>query len=121
MNLWFLGQRFVQLSSTEYFITKNHSSLSFKIERLQFAESQAEVSWKIVPKDLTETYNFGTVYFENGESQKHVTVELSNIADQKLPFQIELYNPTNHYQLGKNKVANISLVCEYHIVKKGYS
>ena len=111
----------MQLSSTEYFITRNHSSLSFKIERLQFAESQAEVSWKIVPKDLTETYNFGTVYFENGESQKHVTVELSNIADQKLPFQIELYNPTNHYQLGKNKVANISLVCEYHIVKKGYS
>ena len=65
---------------------------------------------------MTETY-FGTVHFENEESQKDVTVELSNIADQKLPFQIELSNPTNHYQLGENKVANISLVCEYHIVK----
>ena len=62
---------------------------------------------------LPDTY--GNVEFEVGELEKSIKVPLNNYTLEK-PTKIELFEPfepSNGYQLGENKVANISFVGKF--------
>ena len=51
----------------------------------------------------------GTIFFNDENDEKIIKLDLKN-ADRNLSSKIELFEPSNGYQLGENKVANISFV-----------
>ena len=54
----------------------------------------------------------GTIFFNDENDQKVIKLNLKN-ADRNLSTKIELSEPSNGYQLGENKVANISFVSKF--------
>ena len=91
----------------------DQSHLTFKVERLQTSKGDAGVSWRLIyeSKNLTKTY--GRIQFEDGQIQQLITVPLDKSKHDK-PTRLELFNTTNKYNLGRWKMAKISLVCEFN-------
>ena len=54
----------------------------------------------------------GTIFFNDENDEKIIKLDLKN-ADRNLSSKIELFEPSNGYQLGENKVANISFVSKF--------
>ena len=104
----------IQLVSSEIFVLKNQSYVNFKVERLNSLKGDTGVSLKVFYGSKVLTKLSGRVQFFNENIQQIVKVHLNNSSREK-PTRIELFNPTNIYKLGINKVANISFVGKFNI------
>ena len=86
------------------------------VERIHLAKNNVEVKWKLVCDDHVHLSN-GTIFFNDENDQKVIKLDLKN-ADRNLSTKIELLEPSNGYQLGENKVANISFVSRFLLILK---
>ena len=97
----------------EVLVTPNSYKAEIVVERFHNVKDNVEVKWKLSNHDGQN----GTVVFNNTIDQKVIKLDLKNVT-RNLPVQIELYDPTNGYQVGENKVANISFVCKFLLILK---
>ena len=86
----------------------NSYEVEIDVERIHMAKEKVEVKWKLVSDDRFHLSN-GTVFFND---EKVIKLDLKN-ADRNLSTKIELFEPSHSYQLGENKVANISFVSKF--------
>ena len=94
-------------------MTPNSYKAEIVVERFNIVKYNVEVKWKLVNHDGQN----GTIFFNNTIDQKVIKLDLKNVT-RNLPVQIELYDPTNGYQVGENKVANISFVSKFLLILK---
>ena len=96
----------------EFLVSPNSSVVEVKVERVHTIKEQVEVNWKLV----SENYDFhlmnGTVFFNYGDMQKVIKLDMVNIT-QNHSLKILLFEPSNGYHLGENKAANISFVGKF--------
>ena len=97
----------------EVLVTPNSYKAEIVVERFNIVKDNVEVKWKLANHDGQN----GTIFFNNTIDQKVIKIGLQNVT-RKLPVQIELYDPTNGYQVGENKVANISFVSKFLLILK---
>ena len=107
----FLEQGTIQLVSNETIVMKDQSYLIFKVERLYGVKGEAGFSWKAFHDSKMLPNLTGRVQFVNKNIQQIVKVHLNN-ASMERPTRIELFEPSNGYQLRKDKVVHISFVCK---------
>ena len=81
------------------------------IERIHMAKEKVEVKWELVSGEHLHLSN-GTIFFNDENDQKIIKLDLKN-ADRNLSTKLELFEPSNGYQLGDYKVANISFVGKF--------
>ena len=89
----------------------NSYEIEVSIERIDIVKENVEIKWKLVSDDHFHLSN-GTVFFNDENDQKVIKLDLKN-TDRNLSTKIELFQPSNGYQLGENKVANISFVGKF--------
>ena len=99
----------------------NSREIEVAIERIHLVKEKVEVKWKLVSDEHFHLSN-GAIFLNDENDQKVIKLDLKN-ADRNLSTKIELYEPSDGYQLGDNKVANISFVGKFllkciHINKK---
>ena len=94
-------------------VEPNSSSVEVTIERINTIKDNVKVNWKLANNYLT--VQNGTIFFNNQTNQKIFKLDLQNF-NRNQSIQISLFDPTNGYQLGENKVANISFVGKFHFV-----
>ena len=97
----------------EVLVTPNSYKAEIVVERFHIVKDNVEVKWKLANHDGQN----GTIFFNNTIDQKVIKLDLQNVT-RNLPVQIELYDPTNGYQVGENKVANISFVSKFLLILK---
>lgn len=102
-----LGFGEVQFITKEFLIEQNSAEVNITIEKIHDIKHHVGVNWKI---KNTNKLN-GSIFFDDTDDRKVIKLNIKNIAANK-SIQIELLEPTNGYQLGENKVANISIVCK---------
>ena len=90
----------------------NSREIEVAIERIHLVKEKVEVKWKLVSDEHFHLSN-GAIFLNDENDQKVIKLDLKN-ADRNLSTKIELFEPSNGYQLGENKVANISFVCKFH-------
>ena len=88
----------------EVLVTPNSYNAEIVVERLNIVKDDVEVKWKLANHDGQN----GTIVFNNTIDQKVIKLDLQNVT-RNLPVQIELYDPTNGYQVGENNVTVIRL------------
>ena len=88
----------------EVLVTQNSYKAEIVVERFHIVKDNVEVKWKLANHDGQN----GTIVFNNTIDQKVIKLDLQNVT-RKLPVQIELYDPTNGYQVGENNVTVIRL------------
>ena len=93
----------------EVLVTQNSYNAEFVVERFHIVNDNVEVKWKLANHDGQN----GTIFFNNTIDQKVIKIGLQNVT-RKLPVQIELYDPTNGYQVGENNVTVIRLFGKLH-------
>ena len=103
----------ISLSSREYFVQPDQFSLDIRIERLQMLGDEVEVKWRTISNNsLYQSRPNGSILFGKTTNQKIIKIDLRDFS--KIQFdKIELFEPTNGYQIGENKIANISFVRKY--------
>ena len=89
----------------------NSYEIEIAVERIDIVKENVEIKWKLVSDDHFHLSN-GTVYFIDENDLKVIRLDLKN-ANINLSTKIELYEPSNGYQLGENTVANISFVSKF--------
>ena len=97
----------------EVLVTPNSYKAEIVVERFHIVKDNVEVKWKLANHDGQN----GTIVFNNTIDQNVIKLDLQNVT-RNLPVQIELYDPTNGYQLGENKVVNISSVSKFLLILK---
>ena len=97
----------------EVLVTPNSYNAEIVVERLNIDKDDVEVKWRLANHDGQN----GTIVFNNTIDQKVIKLDLKNVT-RNLPVQIELYDPTNGYQVGENNVANISFVSKFLLILK---
>ena len=101
----------IQFIKKELLVAPNSYEIEVAVERSHVVKEKVEVKWKLVSDDHFHLSN-GTVYFIDENDLKVIRLDLKN-ANINLSTKIELYEPSNGYQIGENKVANISFVCKF--------
>ena len=109
----YLGFGEIQFMRKEVLVTPNSYKAEIVVERFNIVKDNVEVKWKLANHDGQN----GTIVFNNTIDQKVIKLDLQNVT-RNLLVQIELYDPTNGYQLGENKVANISFVSKFLLILK---
>ena len=94
----------------------NSYEIEVAIERSHVGKENVEVKWKLTSDDRFHLSN-GTIFFNDENDQKVIKLDLNNVA-RNLSTKIELSEPSNGYQLGENKVANISFVSKFLLILK---
>ena len=94
----------------------NSREIEVAIERIHLVKEKVEVKWKLVSDEHFHLSN-GAIFLNDENDQKVIKLDLKN-ADRNLPTKIELYEPSNGYQLGENKVANVSFVSKFLLILK---
>ena len=95
----------------EFLVAPNYCEIEVSIERIDMVKENVEIKWKLVSDDQFHLSN-GTVFFNDENDEKVIKLDLKN-TDRNLSTKIELFQPSNGYQLGENKVANISFVGKF--------
>ena len=102
----------IQFISSEFLVSPNSSVVEVKVERVHTIKEQVEVNWKLI----SENHNFhimnGTVFFDYEDIQKVIKLDMVNITLNH-SLKIVLFEPSNGYHLGENKVASINFVCKF--------
>ena len=102
----------IQFISREFLVSPNSSVVEVKVERVHNFKEQVEVKWKLVSgKDHIHLSN-GTVFFNTRNYDEVIKLHIQNVT-RNHSLKIELSEPSNGYQLGENKVANITFVCKF--------
>ena len=101
----------LQFMKNEFLVAPNASIVEVIIERINSVKDNVKVNWKLTNNDLTTVHN-GTLIFNNQTNEKVTKLYLQNVNRNK-SASISLFDPTNSYQLGEIKVANISFVCKF--------
>ena len=86
----------------------NSNEIVVAVERIHNLKEKVEVKWKLISDDHFHLSN-GTIFFNDESDQKVIKLDLKN-ADRNLSTKIELFEPSNGFQLGENKIASISFV-----------
>ena len=86
----------------------NSNEIVVAVERIHNLKEKVEVKWKLVSDEQLHRSN-GTIFFNDESDQKVIKLDLKN-ADRNLSTKIELFEPSNGFQLGENKIASISFV-----------
>ena len=107
----FLDVGEIQLIEKEYLVTPNSYEIEVAVERSHLVKEKVEVKWKLVSNEHFHLSN-GTIFFNDENDQKVIKLDLNNVA-RNLSTKIELYEPSNGFQLGENKVVNISFVSKF--------
>ena len=107
----FLDVGEIQLIEKEFLVAPNSYEIEIAVERIDIVKENVEIKWKLVSDDHFHLSN-GTVYFIDENDLKVIRLDLKN-ANINLSTKIELYEPSNGYQLGENTVANISFVSKF--------
>ena len=89
----------------------NSYEIEIAVERIHHGKRKVEVKWKLVSDEHFHLLN-GTVFFNDENDQKVIKLDLKNVA-RNLSTKIELFEPSNGYQIGENKVANITFVSKF--------
>ena len=103
-----LGFGEIQLIANEFVKESNSPHIGITVVRIHTVQEEVEVRWKWVSRDNVQLGN-GTIFFNYENDQKIINLDLKNVS-RHLSSKIELVETSNEFQLGKNKVANISLV-----------
>ena len=93
----------------EVLVTPNSYKAEIVVERFNIVKDNVEVKWKLANHDGQN----GTIVFNNTIDQKVIKLDLQNVT-RNLLVQIELYDPTNGYQVGENNVTVIRLFGKLH-------
>ena len=101
----------IQFIKKEFLVAPNSYEIEVSVDRNHVVKEKVKVNWKLVSDDRFHLSN-GTISFNDENDQKVIKLDLKNIA-RNLSTKIELYEPSNGYQLGENKVANISFVSKF--------
>ena len=96
-----------QFAQNEYLIGPNTSNVQVLVRRLHDYNGDVDVKWNLQHHSLS--IGEGSLYFADNEIRKVINIDLQNI-DQKNILELSLHSPSNGYQLGKNKVTNITFV-----------
>ena len=91
-------------------MSPNSYEIEITVERIHMTKDEVEVKWKLVSDDSFHLSN-GTVFFNDENDEKVIKLDLKN-ADRNLSTKIELFEPSNDFQLGENKVAKITFTCK---------
>ena len=97
----------IHLEKNESFIGKGQSTVDILVERKEKLEGKVEAKWKV--QNISGLN--GSIIFKDKDHQQVITLDLRNVSRKQL-IRIELFEPSHGYQLGENKVANISFVCK---------
>ena len=89
----------------------NTYEIEVAVERIHNLKEKVEVKWKLVSDEQLHRSN-GTIFFNDEKDQKDIRLDFKNVA-RNFSTKIELFEPSNGYQLGENKVANISFVSKF--------
>ena len=92
----------------------NSYEIEIAVERIDIVKENVEIKWKLVSDDHFHLSN-GTIFFNDENDQKVIKLDLKNVA-RNLSTKIELFEPSNGFQLGENKVANISFVSKFLLI-----
>ena len=104
----YLGYGEIQFIQNEVLVTPNSYKAEIVVERFHIVKDNVEVKWKFANHDGQN----GIIVFNNTIDHKVIKLDVQNVT-KILPVQIKLYEPTNGYQVGENKVANISFVGKF--------
>ena len=94
----------------------NSYEIEVTVERIHLAKGNVEVKWKLVCDEHFPLSN-GAIFFNDESYQKVIKLDRKN-ADRNLSTKIELYEPSNGYQLGENKVGSVSFVSKFLLILK---
>ena len=94
----------------------NSYEIEVAIERSHVGKENVEVKWKLTSDDRFHLSN-GTIFFNDENDQKVIKLDLKN-ANRNLSTKIELFEPSNGFQLGENMVVNISFVSKLLLIFK---
>ena len=100
----------IQFIKKEFLVASNSYEIEFAVERNHVVKEIVKVKWKFVSDENFHLSN-GTIFFDDENDQKLIKLDLKN-NNRNLSTKIELLEPSNGYELGENKVANISFVCK---------
>ena len=106
----------IQLIKKEFLVAPNSYEIEVTVERIHIVKEKVEVRWKLVSEEHFHLSN-GTIFFNNDNDQKVIKLDLKN-ADRNISTKIELYEPSNGYQLGENKVGSVSFVSKFLLILK---
>ena len=88
----------------------NSHQIDVVVERSHVIKEEFEVKWKLVSNERFHLSN-GTIFFNEENVQKVIKLDLKN-ADRNISTRIELFEPSNGFQLGEHKVAKITFSCK---------
>ena len=97
-------------------VAPNSYEIEVAIERIHLLREKVEVKWKLVSEEHFHLSN-GTIIFNDENDQKVIKLDLEIVA-RNLSTKIELFEPSNGYQLGENRVANITFVSKFLMIPK---
>lgn len=104
---------YIQFDSNTYLSAPKSSEIIVQVERFHKIKERIEVNWRLSNNGTFRGLD-GKVFFDEFHDQKVIEIDFRNVtANQSL--QIELFEPSTGFQLGDNKVANITLVCKSYV------
>ena len=97
----------ISFAKYEFLVAPYSTEAEISVERIHTIKDKVDVKWKTSPNLGLN----GLLKFDSNDTEKIIYLDLLNVTNNQ-SIQIELLQPTNDYQLGKNQFAKISHVCK---------
>ena len=99
----------IQFIKSEFLVGPNSTRVEAMVERYHITNDKVQVKWKLI-SDIHCIGKNGSLIFDNLDDQQVIKLELNNITRNE-SFKIELFDPTNNYQIGEISEATIIFDC----------
>ena len=99
----------IQFIKSEFLVGPNSTRVEAMVERYHITNDKVQVKWKLI-SDIHCIGKNGSLIFDNLDDQQVIRLELNNIT-QNESLKIELFDPTNNYQIGEKSEATIIFDC----------
>lgn len=101
----------IQFTKNEFLASNDSSEVEVVIERIHSIKDEVKVMWQ---SNIGSNGSFqnGSVKFDNTSDVEFIRLKVQNITHNE-SIKIELYAPTNGYQLGEKSISRILFACPY--------